>query len=90
MGDFPVDVTPVNPPEPALVGFVSNINEEKAHREELAQNSENYWGWELKAHLVPPRAVGRDIFLYPRLFQTLSKVAWSTSRGGTGHWQITL
>lgn len=33
-----MDVTPVNLPQPAFVVFVSNINEEKTHSEELAQN----------------------------------------------------
>lgn len=72
-----MDVTPVNPPEPAFVGFASNTNEGKAHREELAQNSENFLGWKLKAHLVPPRATGRDVFLYPSVINAYYIVGFS-------------
>lgn len=49
-----MDVTPVNLPEPAFVGFVSNTNEGKAHSEELAQNSEKFWVGSLKLILFHP------------------------------------
>ena len=39
-------------------------------------------GRDLKSHLVPPSAMGRDTFHYLSLLQTLSNLALDTSRDG--------
>lgn len=39
-------------------------------------------GKDLKAHFVPPTAMGRDTFHYPSLLPALSNLAWDTSRDG--------
>ena len=51
---------------------------------ELRNNRIMEWFWFkwFKTHPVPPPAMGRDTFHYPRLLQALSSLALGTSRDG--------
>lgn len=45
-------------------------------------------GRDLKAHLIAPSAMGRDMFHYPRVLQALSNLAFNCSRGGNKQWYL--